>query len=426
MARIGAWGLFRLSAKRRKRGRAKRRGRHGEGGSPRCVRRCLRPLRARVRLWAWGRVVVGVGCDGVRCARGGAGARQGGERKSASGSSLRPKGASTASTSTFNPKLESGEEARALHWKRRLGLLARSVAVRQLRRLLRRRGPHRLILIIRLLLKQPRFRGAPEDRVPPQRLVLFFDAGPWTWIVQPMAFPCPCAPLCSMEPVDREHAPHRADCLAPGEPSTPSAAQVGIMPARARGRIEYMTPPGSTHSRLWLHSADRVGTAIASTSVTQRSAPLQNDKHPALAAAWKICMRGLARAHIHPYHCRAHGCVWYQHEELYLKQAYRREARTCLVPEPLSDNAPLFGTSRPCRPKRTKPLLRLCFKGAADKFSEAVHILWNQMQIAMFHLVVHPAWPLIRLKRSYGCLCRELESKDRGWHLIRCCRFVGQ
>ncbi|KAJ7796786.1 hypothetical protein B0H13DRAFT_2392487 [Mycena leptocephala] len=86
----------------------------------------------------------------------------------------------------------------------------------------------------------------------------------------------------------------------------------------ARADFEYTTHPTprprSAHA-LMADSADRVGTAIACTSVTQRSAPVQNDKHPALAAAWKICMRGLARTHIHPYHCpnldSAYLRVWY-------------------------------------------------------------------------------------------------------------------
>ncbi|KAJ7831166.1 hypothetical protein B0H13DRAFT_255527 [Mycena leptocephala] len=71
--------------------------------------------------------------------------------------------------------------------------------------------------------------------------------------------------------------------------STPSAAYN----ARKSARVDFEYMPHPTRA---LHSANRVGTAIASTSVTQRSAPLQNDKHPALAAAWKICMRGLSLA----------------------------------------------------------------------------------------------------------------------------------
>src|SRR5258708_2057096 len=80
-----------------------------------------------------------------------------------------------------------------------------------------------------------------------------------------------------MEPVDQEYAPDRAgSTLPPG--STPSAAYVGITHAQERaGRLNtrHILPRSvdtgcTSTSRLWLHSANRVGTDIASTSVTQR------------------------------------------------------------------------------------------------------------------------------------------------------------
>jgi hypothetical protein len=142
--------------------------------------------------------VVGIGCVRVHCARGEPEHEQDreGEGKSTSGSST-----ASTSTSTSDPELESGEEVRSLHGMR---LLTQTASLS--------RCPRR-----------------------PQRLALFFDAGPW--IVQPMALPYPYAQLSSMEPIDREHAPDRAGSPAPGDPSCwlhSSAAYVGTTPANAQ------------------------------------------------------------------------------------------------------------------------------------------------------------------------------------------------
>jgi hypothetical protein len=203
------------------------------------------------------------------CCAGGAEAPEGrrGRRGNVDlGSSMRSKGASAASTSTSDS--ESGEEVRALHWERRLGILARSVAVRQLHRLLRRRGPHRLVLS-----NSPTFTN-------PRKTALFFDAGsgssrPWLLL----------SPVPQWSSLTVRIARDLQRLATPPDGSRLSAVYVGITHGTTRGRIlnNDISRPGA-HMPLWLHSADRVGTDITSTSVTQRSAPLQKDKHPALVA----------------------------------------------------------------------------------------------------------------------------------------------
>ncbi|KAJ7855369.1 hypothetical protein B0H13DRAFT_2357936 [Mycena leptocephala] len=98
--------------------------------------------------------------------------------------------------------------------------------------LLRRREPHRLALVMRLLTQTASPSRSPRRPCSTASIVL--HTGPW--IVQPMALPYACGQLSSVKPVGREHAPDRAGSPAPGDPSSWLHTFSGVLRNIARKR----------------------------------------------------------------------------------------------------------------------------------------------------------------------------------------------
>jgi hypothetical protein len=220
----GAWlagcGCRLIFPRRGGRGRERKEGRRG---SPRCARRCLRRRPVRGLLWARGssgslasEVSEFVACEGEL-------EQGGGEEAEGTSTSARAcdRSAHPLCSHRHRHPIPSPSRARrrALHWERRLGLLARSVAVRQLHRLLRRRGPHRLIL-----------SNSPPSRIPGRPRSSTRGPRPFSpWLLLSPV------PQWSSLTVRIARDLQRLATLPDG--STPSAAYVGITHARARGWI---------------------------------------------------------------------------------------------------------------------------------------------------------------------------------------------